>query len=293
MGYVFALLSVFSFGLSNCLWVKPLAYWSVWQVMAWLSFMSTLLFTLLLLVSLYGNVITIPYGVTYKSIGLYTYATTALFCAYSYFGLVFYNLALKQKIEVSITVPVTCSSAFWGLCTAYIAYNDVIDKSKFSILLLFMLGVFLIDKQNTAKQLKLSRGIAYALVAAFIWGTSFALFPIFIKDTGVGLFSLILESTVCVCSISIVFITKGHRQLVNPSAKQLVSIVPIAVCGFLGVLFFNIATQYIAMSSLILLDLLTPIVSVVISGLLLHEKLTIKQYTAITIILIAVLLIKL
>jgi drug/metabolite transporter (DMT)-like permease len=204
---------------------------------------------------------------------------------------VFYNLSLKQKTEVSVAVPVTYTSAFWGLCTVYIAYHEAINATKFFVVCLFFVALYLIDTKANIKQLKLSKGIVYALIASFIWGTSFALFPVFIKDTGVGVFSLILETTVCLCSVSIVFMVNENNKLVTISLNQFMQILPIALLGFMGVLFFNISTQYLKMSTIVLLDILKPIITVIFSALLLKEKLILQQYVAIVLIIIALVVI--
>jgi len=293
MGYIIAFISVFSFALSNCLWVFPLKQLCIWQVMAWRSVITSVLFLSVLLFCNKYNPSGLQAIIAIKSISVLHYAYVFLFCVYCYFGLVFYNLSLKHNTEVSVSVPITYMSGFWGLLTVYFVYNDAINYNKFFVIILFFIALFLIDKNAGYKKFKLSKGIVYALLAAFVWGTSFALFPKFINLSGVGGFSLILENTVCICSVVLFYITKQKTETILVNKQQLLQILPIALCGFLGVLFYNLATQYLLMSTLILLDTLMPAITVIISALLLKEKLLIRQYIAISIIIVAVIILKL
>lgn len=291
MGYIFITISIFSFGISNCLWVFPLKHLSVWQVIVYRSFLSTLFIAILLLMINLMNLKQLNDVITSNRFDITDYLQSFAFCAYSYFGLVFYNFSLKNNTAVSIAVPVASICSIFGIIVSVLLYNDNFGFYE-RIAALFFFGAVLIIESKKGINLKFSRGTFFALMAAFIWGTSFAFFPIFIKKLGSGMFALVLESTVCICSLLIIFFGKNVSTKLSEPIKYFKQIWPISICGFLGTLFYSLSTQYLKMSVIFMLDTITPMVSIVGGIFLLKEKLLFKQYIAVALIIFGLLIMK-
>ena len=292
LGYIFLAISIFGFGISNCLWVAPLKHLTIWQVIFCRSFINVII---ILGYSFYLYKTNSAQGlINLNGITVLFTAKCILLCCYSYFGLVFYNLSLKQKTLVSMAVPLTCLSSVFGIMLSYIVYRATLSPIQGLIFILFTVAVF-ITENNSLKQanFKFSKGTLLALSAAFVWGTSFALFPPYIKAFGAILFSIIVEVVVCGFSLFIILVKyKSFTKLTQPF-NYFFKILPISVFGCLGIIFTNIATQHLPMTTIFAFEPLTPIISIIGGLVLLKEQLKTNQLIAISIIIVSFIILKL
>lgn len=277
MGHLLISLCILSFGISNCLWVYPLKKLSYLQVIILRSFITSLLFGILLVLNLATEVdshrIETHLSLTeiFKAIAL---------SGFSYFGLFFYVKSLQEE-KVSIAVPVSSISSFFGVLTAAVFLKEVLSFSFYVSALTLVVGVFLVDGKPL-RSIRFTKGITYNLFAAFFWGVSFALFVFPVKAVGAVAFSLILELTVCVGSLILFRIDMLHWSF--PIYKIDNSIFLLSILGFGGVVFYNLSLTYLPISTISLLSMLTPIVSLIAAAMLFRERLTQRQYIGIVMI---------
>lgn len=293
MGYIFLAISILGFGLSNCLWVFPLRYLSVWQVIFCRSFFNVLfIFSYCVFIIAFGGAEAIKL-INYNNVTFATLFKCMLLCCYSYFGLVFYNLSLKNKTLVSVAVPLTCISAVFGSLVSYFVFNATLTPIQVIIFLLFSFAVFILENKNFSTfRFNLSKGPLFALSAAFVWGTSFAMFPEFINSFGAVFFSLVLEMVVCTFSLLILALKYRSVKTIVEPFNFLPKIVPISVFGCIGLIFTNISTQHLPINTIFAFEPLTPVISILGGIILLKERLRSNQIVAVAIIIMGLLIIK-
>ncbi len=283
MGYWFLGISIFSFALSNCLWPLTLKRLSFLQAIILRSFISSLLFASLVCLSLVSEVSLIALEPMHaeKSFSLIGIAKAIALSAYSYFGLYFFVKSLHEE-KVSIAVPISSISAFFGVLVSVIVMGESITSTVVIAFVLFTVGVSLIDN-GAYQKVKLSKGVKYNLVAAFFWGTSFALFVYPIKEVGVLVFSFILEVTVCACSILLYY--RGKRKWFLSLKEINLTITLLAVLGFCGVIFYNFSISKLPISFVSTLGIITPSVSVLLAVIFFKERMKPLQTIGILFIL--------
>lgn len=250
------------------------------------SFLTSLLFGSLFAL----NIATGVESINLATLALFTEILQAIaLSVFSYFGLFFYVKSLHEE-KVSIAVPVSSISAFFGVATAIIYLGEPLRFSFFIVLILFAVGVTFINNKPI-KNFRMSKGVRYNLAAAFFWGVSFALFIFPVKALGAVLFSFILEAVVCTCSL--ILLRRENGVWSFPLAQTDKYILALAVLGFGGVIFYNLSLLHLPVSSISLLSTITPALSVVIASVLFREKLTLPQYVGILITLAGLFLLRL
>ncbi len=290
IGFIYITISVFSFGVSNCLWLYPLKQLKYLQVIILRSSLSALLFGSLITINAFTGVSQTAFE-NYElsnDLSLISVTKAVTVSIFSYFGLFFYVKSLRQE-KVSIAVPVSSISALFGVLFAVLVLGEEFKGHILLALLLFTAGVYFIDG-SLRRSRKLSQGVVYNLLAAIFWGTSFAMFIYPVREIGALRFSFILELTVCVASILL------NRYLNREwflSFKRIdLSIAFLSALGFSGIVFYNLSLSYLSVSLVSIMGILTAAISVVISAILLKERLKWVQYGGILLIFIGLLIIK-
>lgn len=162
MGFIFISLSVFSFGLSNCLWVYPLRQLSFLQVIVLRSFLTTVFFGCLLVLSSLTHFGIEPNG----SVQIAEIGKAVAISAFSFFGLYFYVQSLKFE-KVSLAVPISSISGLFGVLTGIVFLKESVTVKFLIACLIVLVGVNIVNGKTT---FKLSKGVRYNLLAAFFWG---------------------------------------------------------------------------------------------------------------------------
>lgn len=248
------------------------------------SFLTTVLFGCVLV---FGSLT--HFGIETKGLGqIIEIGKAVALCAFSFFGLYFYVQSLKFE-KVSLAVPISSISGIFGVLTGIVVLQEVVTINFISALLLVLIGINIVNAAPFGSH-KLSKGVKYNLLAAFFWGVSFALFAIPIKSLGAISFALILETTVFICSLLLLRIEnlKWSFPIHEIFDKY---ILVLAILGFCGVLFYNLSLIYIPVTEASLMGVLTTVVSVIIASILYKERLTVKQYIGIALIIVALSLI--
>lgn len=124
------------------------------------------------------------------------------------------------------------------------------------------------------------------------WST-WPLFPIAFAKVGVLWFCLILECTVLSLTFLIVCFSIGFSQIASYKSAILKNakwIIPLAILGFGGVLFSNLAISSQTISNYAILGLIQPLISLFFAAIFLNERLSRLQYVGVAIILLTLFL---
>lgn len=286
MGFFLLSLSILSFGISNCLWVIPFRQFTFLQVIVLRSFLTSCFFAIILAVLSFTKILVVPIA----SFDIVDIAIAILISVFSFFGLYFFVQSLKFE-KVSLAVPVSSISGVFGVLTGIVIFQELVSVKFFAACLFVLVGVNIVNVKSLST-FRLSRGVWYNLVAAFFWGVSFALFQFPVKALGAIVFSFILELTVFICSLILLRLEKSTWTFpINKITDRY--ILALAILGFGGIVFYNLALTYIPVTQASFLGVLTPVVSIIAASFLYKEKLTVKQYLGITLIIISLMLVKL
>lgn len=274
-GIFYQLISMFSFGTGNVLWKLPQKSFGVFKIILLRTIISVVLIGGLALYSFdfKGDLNDLLFGIIISAI--------------SFIGLAFYNLSIKHS-TVSQSVTITSISALFGVVTSAITYNEVIKWNLWLSLLIIVVGLFLLEKKKPI--LHWSKGSYYAILAAFFWGTTFALFRIPSKALGEVNFSFVLEFTVLCCALVGLLFQRQKKLDYQPTIKTYLTIASIGVLGFSGVLFYNKAVTLVEVSTLSVMGTFTPVISIIVSHILLKEKFKPIQYAGMGLTVVALLL---
>lgn len=266
---------MFAFGTGNVLWKIPQKSFGVATIIVMRTCVSVLLMggVMLFTNDYFGSI--------------NDWLIAIVISAVSFLGLTFYNLSIKYS-TVSQSITVTSISAVFGVLTSILMYNEAVRWELWVSLLFIVVGLFFLEKKKPI--IEWSKGVFYALLAAFFWGTTFALFRVPVKAIGGTNFSFVLESTVLICAIVFLIIQKKNRNNHAPTIRTYLTIFSIGVLGFIGVLFYNKAVTLIDVSILSLMGAFTPILSIVMSHIILKERFQLIQYFGMVVTTIAVLL---
>lgn len=179
-GLLFALLSALAFGISNA--------W--WRFAAKQDDFSRIVFYRGLIVSLVFGicwVIASILPVTGKLLlgetaGTTQILLTLLICLLCSFGLVFFLQSLKYS-PVGISTVLSSINLF-SILTAVFIIGEAFHTGYLIAFVLAIAGV-LLCRNNRSMQKGWNKGVLYALLASFCWGTGYALFKYPIKWLGV------------------------------------------------------------------------------------------------------------
>lgn len=288
MGYLIQFFAMASFGVSNCLWTYPLKSMPVFLVIALRAGITSVLFAILIAIQYQFDFETLrSFLLPLRQLQAPDIIKAIIFSGISYFGLFFFNKAVKHG-AVSLSIPILCLGSIVGILSGVLLYSEQFSYLKLIITIFFVLGLWCVEKLNPGMwRLQFSKGALYSLLATLFWSTGI-FFPIAIKSLSVLWFSLILELTVCTMSWIGFFIThKGvliafRQYSVKPGMSWIMA---LAICGFSGVLFSNLALYYLPLHILGMMGIIQPVVSLIIANLLLRERLLAVQYAGIFLIL--------
>ena len=279
MGYLFAFLSVVCFGVSNCLWVFPQKHLPFLTVICLRSGFTSVLFGLLVYLRCKWS------NNAFNHAPVFAYEQAVIISAVSAFGLLLYVFSLRFT-AVSIAVPVSSISAFFSILTAVFFLHEMFTTKIAAVFLILTLGLILLENKDSQKRKYFfSNGVWLNLGAAVFWGVTFALFYIPVKKLGALRFSFVLESTVFALSL---VTTRWLHQWKSITRSmffiQLKWIMPLAILGVGGVLFYNLSLQFIPVVFVSLIGCLVPGISVLVSAIWLREKITFRKLTGIVIL---------
>lgn len=281
-GIVAQIISMFSFGLSNALWRKPISKLVVEEAIVYRTIFTLLIFTVLLLTVDNKEIVeTYP-----KVFGLNIWLFTILISCLSYFGLFFFNKALKHA-TTGLVVIVTTTSFLFSQFTAFVFLGETAKKGYLLPFALFLIAIVVSDYASI-KSIKLSKGVLYGLLAALFWGITLPLLSIPANEIGYIKTGFILEVSVMLMSLlSLYFVHKGELNLKRFKA-DLPFFILLGICAGSGVLFNNLSYTKIPVYVAASIASVTHLVSIIAALLLFKENLKPQQYVAALVALVGI-----
>jgi transporter family protein len=202
--------------------------------------------------------------------------------AVSYFGLYFINKGLNVG-DAGVIVPITSSRIIISSMIGVLFLNDPISNFQFIAILVILAGLVVLtvdfQKLKNSALFDPKSGVIYGLLTAVFWGVTFPYFSIPSAILGGIFFGFILETTVFVMSL---LQTKALGQRIIPTRQEVtdvwVGVVSIAVLGAAASVFQNFAYATGRISIVTAIVGASPLVTVIVGRIFLDEKLSLKQY---------------
>ncbi len=289
MALFFQFASMICFGITNCLWKPPLASLPVPVLILVRTFLTSFFFLILILLNLYFQFDSLNYFYKpFSELQFLDVAITIGICSINYWGLFFYNKSLSHT-RTGITMIITCIGIIGSILFSVFLYSETITSQQIISIVLFVIAIWFLENLDSSfLKLKLSKGVLYAILSLLFWST-WPLFPIAFEKVGVLWFSLIMECTVLTLTFLIIWFSGSLTQIFTYKPALLKNskwIIPLAILGFGGVLFSNLAMSGQAVSNFAIFGLVQPLISLAFAALFMGERLTKLQYIGISIILL-------
>lgn len=280
----FYIMSIICFGITNCLWVFPIRKLSVLTTIIYRTLVTSFLFLLILLLNHYKVVILSSPFIPSGHIAGLTVLQSFAICSINFFGLYFYLKCIRE-MPVALTVGIQKVGVIFSICFGIFVYHEVVGLQEWIFCGLLLASALTIEGASFKFGQKVfSQGFIYCILALLFWSTS-VLFKPLLQELGVILFSFILELSVLMMAIFLKFFS-GQRKLERPDGRTLAYLLTIASFGFLGVLGINVALEGLPISLLSIIGLIGPCTTLLISVLVLKEKVVLRQWIGITLCLI-------
>jgi drug/metabolite transporter (DMT)-like permease len=218
---------------------------------------------------------------------------SATICIANSFGLLFYNKSVKHT-QVGVSVISTSSGIVSPILYGVLIYHETVTPTQYVNIALFVISLWFLENLNPKFfKLNVSKGISYALLARVFWST-WPLYAIGYGKVGVLWFCLILECSVLLMSIVVFCFSKNLSPLSSYKSGIISNkkwIVSLGVIGFCGVLLSIFAMkQHNSITNYAIVALLQPLISLIVSSVMLKERLTKWQYIGAVIVLLTMLL---
>lgn len=264
---------MFSFGMSNALWRKPID-----KLIAEEAIVYRTVFTLLFFSALLVFVGDANFVVSERAFGMNMWLFTFLVSCLSYFGLFFFNKALKCA-STGFVVIVTTTTFLFGQFTAFFILDETPELVYLIAFGLFLLSIVVADYKSFLR-LKLSKGLIYGLLASLFWGVTFPLLSIPSKALGYIQTGLVLEISVMTMSLLSLYLVQKRRVNFSHFKEHLKF---FALLGFFagnGVLFNNLSYTKIPVHIAGAISSSTHLVTILIAWVLFRERIKPHQFVA-------------
>jgi drug/metabolite transporter (DMT)-like permease len=291
MGIIFAILSAFSFGISNVWWKKAAVNDDFSRIVFFRGVIAVLVFGIMWLVLHFSG--SHSFLINFEQAPYTDYLKTIFLCFACSLGLVFFLTSLRYA-PVSIMVPLSSVNVS-NILTAVFILGEVF-KPIYAISFLFAgTGAWFIQGRSKARVSIWNTGAVYALLAALFWGVTYALFKYPARWLGAVPLAFILETCVMITALiwNLTAAKKQYRIYNQKSTGPFIHYGLLAIFLVVGTLFFNLAIQ---LEDVLVLDItgnLSIITSVLLGWLFLKEKIQQLQLLGIGLILASLLLVQL
>jgi drug/metabolite transporter (DMT)-like permease len=287
MGKFFVLISSIFFALSNAYWKKVIYKVPFFQVIFFRGILSSLLFGILLFVSIQFNLF--PYLLKHDNeINSKTIGLTILLCIFSGCGLYFFVKSM-QFGKVSIIVPLSSINIF-SIATALLILHEPwkwIYLIEFSLVIVGSLFIYQSNRENTSSNQN-SSWIITSLLSSIFWGISYALFKIPIKQIGILPFSFIIESSITILSLFLIISSKIPFSIQLLNRKQVGHYLALATFVFLGTFFINMGLKETSILSFTVLSNFGQIITIFLAYLLYNEQLKPAEWMGVCLLLTSI-----
>ena len=284
MGIIYVLIGAFCFAISNAYWKKVTATIPYQIGMFYRGIFATIIFAILYFGFRQADFF--KYWVVRDIEFDQEFILSIALSVFNIFGLVFFLQGL-QKAPVSVVVPVSSLKLF-TILTAVFVVGEVWKGNYLIAFILSTVGLFLLyykrGEIHNAKEFE--KGMLYGLASSFFWGSSYALYKFPIAWWGPLGFSLIIESVAMLFGLVLVVKDGLSNQLV--SYLKGIHIKAYLILGALlviGGLAINMSYGYLPVVVINILIIGSQIISVLIGYFIYKERLSIKQWIGLALII--------
>ena len=216
-----------------------------------------------------------------------------LLAAVSYLGLYFFNMGLS-KSKAGIVIPISFSRVIFTTLIGILFLGEIVKTARLFWMLPIIAGVILVSLDLKALKVKdeiLRQGIIYSLLAAFFWGITIPLFGLFSNKLGLFTYAFIIEFTVLIISLIQTKIS-NRKQPLLPTKSELKQswkvILLVSAAGAFASITMNAAYATGLITIVAAITSISPLVSILIGRLFLHEKMNAQQYFGAVVIIMGV-----
>ncbi len=284
MGIIYVLIGAFCFAISNAYWKKVTATIPYQIGMFYRGIFATIIFAILYFGFRQADFF--KYWVVRDIVIDQEFILSIALSVFNIFGLVFFLQGL-QKAPVSVVVPVSSLKLF-TILTAVFVVGEVWKGNYLIAFILSTVGLFLLyykrGEIHNAKEFE--KGMLYGLASSFFWGSSYALYKFPIAWWGPLGFSLIIESVAMLFGLVLVVKDGLSNQLVSYlKAIHLKAYLILGALLVIGGLAINMSYGYLPVVVINILIIGSQIISVLIGYFIYKERLSIKQWIGLALII--------
>lgn len=284
MGIIYVLIGAFCFAISNAYWKKATATIPYQIGMFYRGVFATIIFAILYFGFRQADFF--KYWVVRDIAFDQEFLLSIALSVFNIFGLVFFLQGL-QKAPVSVVVPVSSLKLF-TILTAVFVVGEVWKGNYLIAFILSTLGLFLLyykrGEIHNAKEFE--KGMLYGLASSFFWGSSYALYKFPIAWWGPLGFSLIIESVAMLFGLVLVVKDGLSNQLVSYlKGIHLKAYLILGALLVIGGLAINMSYGYLPVVVINILIIGSQIISVLIGYFIYKERLSIKQWIGLALII--------
>ena len=284
MGIIYVLIGALCFAISNAYWKKVTATIPYQVGMFYRGIFATIIFSILYFG--FRQVDFFKYWVVRDIAMDKEFILSIALSVFNIFGLVFFLQGI-QKAPVSVVVPVSSLKIF-TILTAVFIVGEVWQNNYLLAFILSTVGLFLLYfKRGELQQASaIEKGILYGIASSFFWGSSFALYKFPIAWFGPLGFSLIIESVAMLFGLVLVIKDGLLNQLTT--YLKLIHVKAYLILGALlviGGLAINMSYGYLPVVVINILIIGSQIISVLIGYFIYKERLSMKQWLGLALII--------
>jgi len=279
LGILFGLSALVFNGLAGALTKKPTQNNDPNKVILYRNIFNSILLFVILLFTL-GETEFSPWYILY-TIGLSIFGYIPMYY--------FYKAAKVGKMGV--ISPVSAGSIIITIVLSFLFLREKISTLQILAMILMIFGIIglSVDFKGVKKSeiFKTSSGIPYALIAALGWGIWAVLAKFSSEAIGPFLTSFIVEFFAIF--VALFLLKRSKENLVLDKKETIWQILPISVCMVLWSLSYYQGIKISNLSIIATLSTASPLVTVIYSRIFYKEKLQLRQYLAIVIIILGIL----
>ncbi len=284
MGIIYVLIGAFCFAISNAYWKKATATIPYQIGMFYRGIFATIIFAILYFGFRQADFF--KYWVVRDIAFDQEFLLSIALSVFNIFGLVFFLQGI-QKAPVSVVVPVSSLKLF-TILTAVFVVGEVWKGNYLIAFILSTVGLFLLyykrGEIHNAKEFE--KGMLYGLASSFFWGSSYALYKFPIAWWGPLGFSLIIESVAMLFGLVLVVKDGLSNQLVSYlKGVHLKAYLILGALLVIGGLAINMSYGYLPVVVINILIIGSQIISVLIGYFIYKERLSIKQWIGLALII--------
>jgi len=284
-GIIFAIIAMIGFGFSNAIAKVPNQEIGYKKTVFYRAiFINILLFIVLLFflkeTNFSLNFILITLGIAF--IG--------------YLPLITFYKSLEVG-KVGVVSPIANSSVIFTVFFSIIFFGERLSLLQGISILVILLGIILMSvnfkELKKSHLFQMSSGVPYALITCFLWGLVFFLFKIPVNVIGPILTSFLIEFGILIYSTIHNLFTNKFRKgtFLVKNKKMIWYTFFVALFGAVGAIFFNMGIKNYSVSIVAAITFANPLIATLYSKIVYKEKLLLRQYLALIIIVLGVVMI--